>query len=144
MTGAEPDTLCDDQSLIIETGRGPILLLGCAHAGLINILTSLRDQHNLNQWHAVIGGTHLGPVSEHQFSRTVAALKDFSIERLCLSHCTGLLRSARLFNEFPGKVHFAAVGFDRAQVSSSIFRGTFSCKLSHPFLLCILQLPQGS
>jgi 7,8-dihydropterin-6-yl-methyl-4-(beta-D-ribofuranosyl)aminobenzene 5'-phosphate synthase len=39
-----PDTFPDDQSLILDTGNGLILVLGCAHSGMINIIHHVMDQ----------------------------------------------------------------------------------------------------
>jgi len=55
-----PDPLTDDQTLIIDSEEGLILILGCAHAGLINILHWIQKQLPGRRIHTIIGGTHLG------------------------------------------------------------------------------------
>jgi len=60
--------------------------------------------------HAVVGGTHLGPADDRQFSSTLSALRDFGVERLATSHCTGLPRAAQLQRDFGGRFSFASVG----------------------------------
>ncbi len=53
------DIFNDDCSLVIDTESGPVVLLGCAHAGIVEILHDIARQTGYNEFHAVIGGTHL-------------------------------------------------------------------------------------
>jgi 7,8-dihydropterin-6-yl-methyl-4-(beta-D-ribofuranosyl)aminobenzene 5'-phosphate synthase len=111
-TGGEwlQDDLRDDLSLVVATGKGLVVVLGCAHAGLINILTHVNAKLPGQPIHAVIGGTHLGFADPAQFDATVAALRHFGIQRLGASHCTGLANCARLQHLFGEQFFFAAAG----------------------------------
>ena len=104
------DPLLDDQTLIIDTREGLVLILGCAHAGLINILRHVRQKLPGRPIHTIIGGTHLGFATDEQFTATVDALRSFDIKCLAASHCTGLERSADLAQAFGSIFHFAPVG----------------------------------
>ena len=104
------DPIVDDQTLIINSEQGLILLLGCAHAGLINILHYVQQKLPGRPIHTVIGGTHLGFAGDEQFTATVEALRDFDIKCLAASHCTGLERGADLAKEFGNTFRFAPVG----------------------------------
>lgn len=104
------DPMRDDQSLIIKTEKGLFVILGCSHAGIINILDYAREMTGETRIHAVIGGTHLGPVSQAQREKSITALKAFDIERLGVSHCTGLPASLRLAQEFKERFFFCNVG----------------------------------
>lgn len=106
----QQDPLLDDQTLIIESMQGLILILGCAHAGLINILHHVQKQLPNRPIHTVIGGTHLGFADDEQFTATVKALENFHIQRLAASHCTGLERGAELARIFGNSFRFAPVG----------------------------------
>ncbi len=106
----QQDQLLDDQTLIIDSAQGLILILGCAHAGLINILTHVQEQLPNRQIHTVIGGTHLGFADDAQFAATVKALENFHIQCLAASHCTGLARGADLARIFGNNFRFAPVG----------------------------------
>jgi len=105
-----PDPLRDDQSLAITTERGLIILLGCAHAGVINILEHFIRLTGEDRILALVGGTHLGPLSDDQYHATLKALRPYHIGKIGVSHCTGLSRSVHLFAEYPGHCFFAAVG----------------------------------
>jgi len=108
--GYVKDDLLDDQSVVIETEKGLFIILGCCHSGIINTLSYIVEKMGKNHIHAVIGGTHLGPVSDEQREKSIAALKTFDIERLGVSHCTGLKTAARLAGEFGDRFFFCNVG----------------------------------
>ena len=84
-----PDPMEDDASVVMETGSGPILLLGCAHAGATNILEHVRNQMDLDTIHGVIGGTHLGISDREETSAFIAAVEAFHVQRIAPAHCTG-------------------------------------------------------
>ncbi|MDZ4185385.1 MAG: MBL fold metallo-hydrolase [Desulfuromonadales bacterium] len=105
-----PDSLRDDLSLAITTSKGLVILLGCAHAGVINIVEHFREKSGEERICALIGGTHLGPASEEQFQATLNKLKSYRLGKIGLSHCTGLNRGAQLFQEFAGRSFYAAAG----------------------------------
>lgn len=106
-----PDPFVDDLSLAVDTPHGLLVVVGCAHAGLVNILSHFQDRTGGRRIFAVIGGTHLGPAGDAQFAATADYLSRCAIERLGLSHCTGLSRGGELAQRFPGRVAFANVGF---------------------------------
>lgn len=108
--GYTQDPLLDDQSLIIKTEKGLLIILGCSHAGMINILKYAIEKTGESRIYAVIGGTHLGPASEDQKEKSVQALKDFNIGKIGVAHCTGLEVSFHLAKEFRSKFFFCNVG----------------------------------
>lgn len=107
---APRDEVPDDLSLVLTTGEGPVVLFGCAHAGLVNILRQVARLTGRPDIRLMLGGTHLGPATEDQFQATVAFLRQLEFGRLGLSHCTGLPRGAQLYQCFPEQVFFAGVG----------------------------------
>ncbi len=109
--GWVPDPFLDDFSLVLKTSRGLVIVLGCAHAGIVNILNHAIDRTGEKRIYAVLGGTHLGLSPEPQFDPTIQALKEFDIHMLAVSHCTGQGPVARLASEFGGKFAFGRVGF---------------------------------
>ena len=105
-----PDPFRDDQSLIMEGPQGLVLVLGCAHAGLINILRHAMEKTGSDRVSAIIGGTHLDFASPQQVEDTIAALKEYRVEKIGVSHCTGLKAAARLYTEFGENFFFGRVG----------------------------------
>ena len=104
------DEFVDDAAVAITTPKGLVVLLGCAHSGLVNTVEHFRRELGPSRIHAIIGGTHLGPASDDQFAATIVYLKQLDFDRLGVSHCTGQIRSAQLYAHFPNKVFFANVG----------------------------------
>jgi 7,8-dihydropterin-6-yl-methyl-4-(beta-D-ribofuranosyl)aminobenzene 5'-phosphate synthase len=105
-----PDPLLDDLSLVIDAGKGLILVLGCAHAGMVNIIQYVMEQLNRDRIYAILGGTHLGFSSEEQFNETMKVLDQYQIEKLGVSHCTGLEKSAQIYARMPERFFFGCVG----------------------------------
>jgi len=107
----EPDDTPDDQSLVLATEKGLVIILGCCHSGLINTLEHTAKAMGRRDVYAVVGGTHLGFCGREQLDQTVAALKGWGISRLAAGHCTGFAASARLWREFPSAFQPAQVGY---------------------------------
>jgi 7,8-dihydropterin-6-yl-methyl-4-(beta-D-ribofuranosyl)aminobenzene 5'-phosphate synthase len=105
-----PDPFWDDQSLVIQSPKGLVLLLGCAHAGMINILEHIIEKTGQDKVHAILGGTHLDFASPQQVEETIAALKRFKVDHIGVSHCTGLKAAFRLYAEFGERFFFGQVG----------------------------------
>jgi 7,8-dihydropterin-6-yl-methyl-4-(beta-D-ribofuranosyl)aminobenzene 5'-phosphate synthase len=105
-----PDPFLDDLSMAVDTADGLVLILGCAHAGLINIIHHFVEKTGRERIYAVVGGTHLAPAGEEQFQETLNALKAYKVQRIGVSHCTGMTRAARLNQEFGSKFFFGSVG----------------------------------
>ena len=110
-SGQEPDATPDDQSLVIETDKGLVILLGCCHAGLVNTLEHIAYQIGRRDLYAVIGGTHLGFCGQEQLDKSIDALKKTGIRKLAVSHCTGFAAAARLSRELPKEFQMAMVGY---------------------------------
>lgn len=104
------DPIRDDQTVVVDTADGLFVVLGCSHAGLINILTYISERTGKTRFHTIMGGTHLGPVTAEQVDGTIAALHDLDIGRIGVSHCTGPKVSARLAYEFGERFFFCSVG----------------------------------
>jgi len=105
-----PDPLLDDQSLILKTKRGLVVVLGCTHSGLINTTKHVVSHFKDEKLDIVVGGTHLGFLKENQLDQTISHLKHYDFKRIGASHCTGLKAAARLFQEFEDKFFFANAG----------------------------------
>jgi len=104
--GFVPDPLADDLSLIIETDFGLVVILGCAHRGIVNTLEHARKLTGEETLYAAVGGSHLFRASPERIEQTATALKQMGLQRLGMSHCTGFAASARLAQDFAG-VFFA-------------------------------------
>jgi 7,8-dihydropterin-6-yl-methyl-4-(beta-D-ribofuranosyl)aminobenzene 5'-phosphate synthase len=105
-----PDAIADDANLLLDTDSGPVLLLGCAHAGILNVLRHLRTDLGLTRLHAVLGGTHLMFYGLGVIGQVIEELERFGIEEVGLSHCSGFLAAAELSRHFGERFRLAAAG----------------------------------
>lgn len=108
--GRSADTLMDDQSLIVKTKSGLVIILGCAHAGIINTLEHIIDKTGDHRVLTLIGGTHLGSVSQEQKEQSLEALQSYDIESIGVSHCTGADASFKLREIFGERFFHCQVG----------------------------------
>lgn len=99
----EKDDLLDDLSLFFRTEKGLVVVLGCAHAGLINILRHCIALTG-ERIHAVIGGMHLLNASEARLEQTLEALREIAPDCLAPNHCTGDTAVSQIYASFPQHV----------------------------------------
>jgi len=85
----------DDMGLVLERPTGPVLILGCCHAGLLNTIYHVERHFGSRPTH-VLGGTHLGPAGAQEIDHIVDALKGMATPRLYPNHCTGVAAYCRL------------------------------------------------
>ena len=104
------DPMTDDASLLFERQGPPVLLLGCAHAGVMNILDHLEQEMGINKLYAVLGGTHLKFFSPEYIPRVIDRLEAFSVELVGVSHCTGWKAQVELAKHFGDRFVPASVG----------------------------------
>jgi len=108
--GWQPDMVLDDQALIITTEPGLVVILGCAHRGIINTLYQAQQLTGVKKIHTVLGGAHLVDGSEEQVWLTIAALRELDVQRLGLCHCTGLAATSLIAQEFGERFFFNVTG----------------------------------
>ena len=104
------DQIWDDFSLAIDTSKGLVVILGCAHSGIVNILNHFINKTGRKELYAVIGGTHLGFATDEQINATLEVIDKYNIKKLGASHCTGLEVGAKLYNKLKDRFFFAGVG----------------------------------
>ena len=105
-----PDSFADDQSLILDTEKGLVLVLGCAHAGMINIIHHVMDKMKTERFYAILGGTHLDFLTPEQLEASIQSLKQMEVEKIGVSHCTGMKAASRLYQEFGERFFHGSVG----------------------------------
>jgi 7,8-dihydropterin-6-yl-methyl-4-(beta-D-ribofuranosyl)aminobenzene 5'-phosphate synthase len=93
------DLILDDQALFMETPRGVVVILGCAHAGVINTLAYIADITGVSAFYAVLGGMHLLQASTDRIHATLECLKRYNVQLIGANHCTGLKAIGALWHE---------------------------------------------
>jgi 7,8-dihydropterin-6-yl-methyl-4-(beta-D-ribofuranosyl)aminobenzene 5'-phosphate synthase len=104
------DLFLDDQSLALDTEKGLILILGCAHAGMINIVNHVMHKTGKQKFYAIVGGTHLDFLTPEQLEESIKSLKRMEIGKIGVSHCTGMKAAFRLHQEFGDRFFYGCVG----------------------------------
>jgi 7,8-dihydropterin-6-yl-methyl-4-(beta-D-ribofuranosyl)aminobenzene 5'-phosphate synthase len=84
-----------EQSLVVETAVGLIVITGCAHPGIVHITATARKQRE-QKVYLILGGFHLGSHSEAQIAGIVEQLQALGVEKVAPSHCSGD-RAIRMF-----------------------------------------------
>ncbi|MBE6043392.1 MAG: MBL fold metallo-hydrolase [Clostridium thermopalmarium] len=82
------DSFDDEIALTIDTEKGLLVIVGCSHLGIVNIVDSIIKRTN-KKIYGIIGGTHLIEADTHRISKTIQYLKDMNIQLIGVSHCTG-------------------------------------------------------
>ena len=90
------DTVPEDQSLVLDTERGLVVITGCAHAGIINTLDYARHRIRAAPVYAVLGGLHLFETGDDRLFWTGEKLREFGLMNLLGAHCTGIEAVYRL------------------------------------------------
>ncbi len=88
--GLVEDNIPEDQTLVLNTAKGLVVVAGCGHAGIVNILTFAAKEFPDTPAYALLGGLHLFSASEDQLSWTADKLKEFHPSYLVGAHCTGI------------------------------------------------------
>jgi 7,8-dihydropterin-6-yl-methyl-4-(beta-D-ribofuranosyl)aminobenzene 5'-phosphate synthase len=105
-----PDSVPDDQALFFRTPEGMVILFGCGHAGVVNTIRYVSGLLGENRIFAVVGGTHLLTASPRRMQETEEAFRQYGLQKIMLSHCTGVAAFSRLAATFPGRCSWPAAG----------------------------------
>ena len=95
----QPDPLIlDDQGLVVNVrGKGLVVMTGCGHAGVVNILRHMTRLTGEDQVHVLLGGFHLGGRSmQDRIAPTVEAIAAFKPAYVVPAHCTGFRAACAL------------------------------------------------
>ena len=105
-----PDTLSDDQALILREDKGLIVLTGCCHRGLVNTLEAMRALFPAEPLWAIVGGFHLLHADKKRIRSTLQYLKEWKPELILAGHCTGFDAMCGLRRVFGKRLHPLSVG----------------------------------
>jgi 7,8-dihydropterin-6-yl-methyl-4-(beta-D-ribofuranosyl)aminobenzene 5'-phosphate synthase len=102
----------DDQCAIVNVrDKGLVVVSGCGHAGIVNILLHAKALTGVEQIYAVVGGFHLtGAIFEPRIAPTVAALQTLDPRYLVPGHCTGWRATQEIARAMPDAFVANSVG----------------------------------
>jgi len=95
--GTIPDEVPDDDSIVLDSTEGLIVVTGCGHAGVINTLEAARRVVRPDaRVTTVLGGLHLFEADDSTLDWTGSQLKRFGVAHVIGAHCTGIEAVYRL------------------------------------------------
>ncbi len=97
----QPDDIIDDQALYLQSSQGLIVILGCAHSGVINTLNYIAELTQQKKIFAVMGGMHLSRASGKRLEATAETLARYDVRMIAPCHCTGIKAILYLRSQFP-------------------------------------------
>jgi 7,8-dihydropterin-6-yl-methyl-4-(beta-D-ribofuranosyl)aminobenzene 5'-phosphate synthase len=86
--GYQDDPFDDEVLLALDSSKGLVVVLGCSHPGVKNLLDAVRKRLN-KPIYAILGGTHLVEATPDSLEKTLAYLLAQNIQVIGVSHCTG-------------------------------------------------------
>lgn len=87
LTGEMGDRI-KEQSLIINTNKGLVIVTGCSHQGIVNILKRAQEMFD-KQIYLVFGGFHLMAKSDAELKEIIRSFKEIGVMKCGATHCTG-------------------------------------------------------
>lgn len=88
----------EEQSLIVESRQGLIVITGCAHPGIVNIVEKAKKMFPEEEVFLVLGGIHLSKASDLKLKSIISDFRKLEVEKVAPSHCSGD-RCRELFKE---------------------------------------------
>jgi len=96
-TTGEMGTWIKEQSMIIKTDKGLVVITGCAHPGIVNIVRKAKEITK-EDLYLVTGGFHLGSASDADLTQIINAFRGLDVKKVGPCHCSGD-RCRELFEE---------------------------------------------
>ncbi len=95
------DLMLDDISVIANIkDKGLVIITGCSHAGIINIVNYAKEITGVNNVEAIIGGLHLIDAADNVINRTVEELTNLNVSWISAGHCTGFKAQVKIYLAF--------------------------------------------
>ena len=97
-TTGEMGTWIKEQSLVLDTEKGLVVITGCAHPGVVNIAKKTKQILPHKNIYIVMGGFHLSGASDSKLRSIIKGFRDIGVQKVAPSHCSGD-RCRELFKE---------------------------------------------
>ncbi|MDF2523863.1 MAG: fold metallo-hydrolase, partial [Clostridiales bacterium] len=105
----EDDFIHDDTALAYKSKDGLVIITGCSHSGICNIIEYAKKVCNESRVVDVIGGLHLLDPDKEQIELTKSYMKQTNLKELHACHCTDL--NSKLALSEVAKIKEVGVGF---------------------------------
>lgn len=105
-----PDTMEDEQLLVIRTPQGLAVFAGCAHPGILSCVEKVKRTFPGEKLYLLLAGMHLRGCPQERVEETITGLKEAGFTYLIPLHCTGTLAIARMKMAFGKSCLMAEAG----------------------------------
>jgi len=106
-----------EQSLVLDTTEGLVVVTGCAHPGIVEIVKKAKQMLNKDVY-LVFGGFHLLDLSASQVQSIIQQFRELGVQKVGASHCTGD-RAIQLFKE-AYREDFVPIGVGRISIPGKL------------------------
>ncbi len=86
--GWVPDDFSHEQSLVLNTDKGLVIINCCSHGGAANIIKEVKETFPDKHVYGIIGGFHLFNKSNEEIHAMANKIRETGIEYVCTGHCT--------------------------------------------------------
>jgi len=95
------DSVVDEQAIYLTCRKGLVVVAGCAHQGIVNIVTHAKKATG-SRIYMVLGGFHLANATAERIRKTMDQLKNLGVDRIAPMHCTGFEAMKMISDRFVG------------------------------------------
>jgi 7,8-dihydropterin-6-yl-methyl-4-(beta-D-ribofuranosyl)aminobenzene 5'-phosphate synthase len=78
-----------EQSLLVKSEKGLIIITGCAHPGITNIISQAKEIFPREKIYLVLGGFHLSGASDSKLKEIINDFRKFEVQKAAPCHCSG-------------------------------------------------------
>ncbi|MDD6402104.1 MAG: MBL fold metallo-hydrolase, partial [Lachnospiraceae bacterium] len=82
------DNFAHEQSLVVDTDKGLVIINSCSHGGAVNIINEVKNTFKDKHIYGIIGGFHLYNKKDAEVLEVAECIKNTGIEFVCTGHCT--------------------------------------------------------
>lgn len=93
-----------EQAIVLNTRKGLVVMTGCSHPGIVEMLKVIRSDFGKNIY-MVFGGFHLLEKSDREMDSIISEMKSLGVVKCGATHCTGE-KQIRMFKDAFGENYF--------------------------------------
>jgi 7,8-dihydropterin-6-yl-methyl-4-(beta-D-ribofuranosyl)aminobenzene 5'-phosphate synthase len=98
-------------SLVLDTAKGPIVVVGCSHPGIEQIMAAATANDPNRPVYMLFGGLHLVQDTREQISATLEVLANrYQVQKMAVGHCTGELAFMLIQQKWGKNDEYAGLG----------------------------------
>lgn len=113
VNGWQPDDFAHEQSLVLDTEKGLVIINSCSHGGAANIINEVRTTFPEKHVYGLIGGFHLFNKTNNEIRELAKKIKITGIEYVCTGHCTKQRAYGILKEELGDRLEQMRVGYQK-------------------------------